>query len=1584
MSTLQKSITRFIPLILCLILVNIEEAEGQGAYHLTDVGWSDPAIGTWDPDTRIATLTADLDQGVQIDTDNVTLEGNGHTITGTGSGNGVYLWMKTGVTIKNLNVTQFSNGISLQDCNSCILEGNNVSSNNDGIQLYRSPSNTLTNNTLNSNTGNGIDLTQNSNDNILSGNTCNSNGNYGIYMENCGNNTFTNNTMSANRYDFYLIGSGGDYYYHHDIDTSNLVGGKPMYYIVGATGQTYGASIDPGLLYFISCDDITVRDLAISNKFYGIFFRSTHNSRIENVFVSNSIRGVYLYNSNNNVVTDSNATSNMWGFYLISSSNNTLSDNYANSNFYGIYLNVSSHNNMLEGNATNSNNHFGIGLRSSNGNTLVDNSITNSSKGISLHSAGSNTITENTVVLNGWGIYLIYSSDNNRIYLNDFVDNLAYGNGYSFDNTGNLWNSPEPVDYVYNETEYTNYLGNRWSDYWGVDTDNDGIGDTPYNLESDNDQYPLMQPFWLYFQPPPPALEETTSNAQTTFEVVVSQHMTMTTTSVTGDLEADIELTNVEAVHISSGPFEDEGFFKGDWSATIDGSYYTGEWHGVSFDKEEEGKVYLKGTISGDLTGIMDGYAGESVPGNGIYDHFQFTWTLNMNGAEPACIKLVIDGTVELYDITEYPSEKLYLLQSALEGNARGDYEGSLNIVLTHIRIDNEANPYYGEGFSIISYTSRNGAGSGWSYDVVNEPGRVEQRGMFTEPLLGTIYGILDETVQPRRLQLEIKMIWSELPAAPILNLELWGPQRISPGETVTYIIEYRNDGSADAPDVAVIMQLSPFVNFVSGSSGVQYIEETAEVAWNLGDLPAGTVDHLAVQVEVMWGLPGHMKLHNYANIESFQWHSDTMGEVRNGVRLPPNEYVTKLIYDYGIIFEESATYKSWRSVGSKYDAGWKPILNTGGDPIGLTDAMHAALASPIFGDGNGNPVPTEYNDQDEVREILNYIICYSGGNPVTDGRLKRGKDMLGTTEGEEFTLYKVSPILFDFRTLLPIYKEKGVKKVVLYQSKYDDLLDGFSGTISYKKQFGGDWKLDLEIQEEEIKAPLLDEIGAKLSGVSDAIHMLEESLGKEVEYFAINATSNPNNEYGPDLLVFQVAGEEYPRSFFLQGNPMTGALFKEEDFADIEGIEVEIRNRSEYKITHGGWQNWMLLEDIFTGTVPQGPGALLGSFAGIGTSEIVTARDPNEKFVLPEGKVDPGYRLNYTIDYENEGEGTAYGVYITDTLEADLDDLTLFINNDGIYDPQTRAISWFIGEVGPGQTGSVTFGVNVKGDIEDYSEVINYATVHFPSAGEATRTNATVNIISFAPTDTIAPVTMAWTTPPANGAGWNNTDVNVNLSAVDDAGGSGVMELYYKLSGASMAEELVFGQTAQVILSAEGATTFTYLAVDNAANAETPKSLEVKIDKTPPAISLSLDAIERKHRRCCHHHLFRLTCNAEDDLSGVKKLKVSLVTPDITGYRIKLKKGKFPNITINQRKRSLTIKGPDAEDILNQLKKGLLLVDNDQTLRLRRRPKCGKRWSIKKKKHYLVIKAPSIDFKAEAADSADNVSQEQLHYRKL
>ncbi len=108
---------------------------------------------------------------------------------------------------------------------------------------------------------------------------------------------------------------------------------------------------------------------------------------------------------------------------------------------------------------------------------------------------------------------------------------------------------------------------------------------------------------------------------------------------------------------------------------------------------------------------------------------------------------------------------------------------------------------------------------------------------------------------------------------------------------------------------------------------------------------------------------------------------------------------------------------------------------------------------------------------------------------------------------------------------------------------------------------------------------------------------------------------------------------------------------------------------------------------------------------------------------------------------------------------------------------------------------------------------------------------------------DDAPPVTTPSRYPEANEAGWNNEPVTIWLSTSDPAQGSGLKELHYSATGAQpIPETVTIDNTACISINQDGVTELTYWAVDKLGNAETAKTLAVKIDRTPPHISISAD----------------------------------------------------------------------------------------------------------------------------------------------
>jgi parallel beta-helix repeat protein len=100
-----------------------------------------------------------------------------------------------------------------------------------------------------------------------------------------------------------------------------------------------------------------------------------------------------------------------------------------------------------------------------------------------------NIITDNDIIENKIGIKLSDSSNNNKIYHNNFMNN----NQNALD-TGefNQWDDDYPSG------------GNYWHDYTGTDSDGDGIGDSSYIIPggSSEDRYPFMKPYGYPSNPP--------------------------------------------------------------------------------------------------------------------------------------------------------------------------------------------------------------------------------------------------------------------------------------------------------------------------------------------------------------------------------------------------------------------------------------------------------------------------------------------------------------------------------------------------------------------------------------------------------------------------------------------------------------------------------------------------------------------------------------------------------------------------------------------------------------------------------------------------------------------------------------------------------------------------------------------------------------------------------------------------------------------------------------------------------------------------------------------------------------------------
>ena len=259
-------------------------------------------------------------------------------------------------------------------------------------------------------------------------------------------------------------------------------------------GSGYGNGI------YLKADGCVIEKLVVRDWSNGIYLRTSSGSTIAgNELLSNKY-GAYLYtSSNNNEISGNTIISSDYssrGIYLRGSCRNTISENdisISGRGKDGIFVYGSSNNNNLSGNSIQSAGN-GINLYDSSNNVLFGNSIQDTDKGIYLYKK-SNACSDNVVQSCAiqsckCGIYIQDAIDN-FFFLNEFINNDANVDTYNNIAYQNWWNSKDKLSYSYNGPK-SSYLGNYWPDYTGVDGDGNGIGDTPYEVYTmNNDFYPL-------------------------------------------------------------------------------------------------------------------------------------------------------------------------------------------------------------------------------------------------------------------------------------------------------------------------------------------------------------------------------------------------------------------------------------------------------------------------------------------------------------------------------------------------------------------------------------------------------------------------------------------------------------------------------------------------------------------------------------------------------------------------------------------------------------------------------------------------------------------------------------------------------------------------------------------------------------------------------------------------------------------------------------------------------------------------------------------------------------------------------------
>lgn len=515
-------------------------------------------------------------------------------------------------------------------------------------------------------------------------------------------------------------------------------------------------------------------------------------------------------------------------------------------------------------------------------------------------------------------------------------------------------------------------------------------------------------------------------------------------------------------------------------------------------------------------------------------------------------------------------------------------------------------------------------------------------------------------------------------------------PTLVSPGQAVDYAVQVANLTAETLTSPVLLLQLPRAADYVSSTAGGVYRPETHQVFWLPGDIPPGGQGFYAVRVQFAWGLPA-----------DFADGTMTLLSADN--------------YNAGA-FDRSA-FQTYQPV-------------TADVVTALTQAQFDALRAALP------------NLQALYQEALGegYAFLEAGAVTYSNGQLVQGA-VLRTADRQKVRLLTVMN-----GQALAVTSADG--QFVLH-----DATGGMREDLqTHQRTFWGNWT-----------APTLDgRLPAACTETKCKFHCIGKVLSLKVVtgaaskiFFWTIATGGTGGLLSGGYQVYSVTRSVLDCRTACNVDPYSGCCDAEGQARWSPGLLPGYCGKAYCNATTGTWgvPGQVLCDGVCIAlTEEQGGGCkqcetsavrpepevaapCAGGRGDCTRTRLLLARDPNDITGL-EGDLLPGQTVTYTIRFENEGAGRAYGVYVVNQLPEVFDAATLnFVQRAGVYLAESREIVWAVGELGPkgapDSQGTIVYTVALTAGLPSGTVIANQAVVYFPSVPEETPTNTWVNLIA-------------------------------------------------------------------------------------------------------------------------------------------------------------------------------------------------------------------------------------------------------------